>query len=75
MAACIIFEGFHLCRPRNFTDALLKRIREVKPLVQCIISCVSMDMVSNVLLAIGASPAVVKHIQFSASPVKPATIP
>ena len=42
-------------------DALLKKLREDKPLVQCITNFVSMDIMANALLAIGASPAMVRH--------------
>ena len=38
---------------------LVLRLRETKPLVQCITNFVSMDVAANVLLAIGASPAMV----------------
>ena len=46
-------------------DALLKRLREEKPLVQCITNFVSMDIMANTLLAIGASPAMVGIIKCS----------
>ena len=42
-------------------DAVLKKLREEKPLVQCITNFVSMDIMANALLAIGASPAMVWH--------------
>ena len=42
-------------------DELLKKLREDKPLVQCITNFVSMDIMANALLAIGASPAMVRH--------------
>ena len=38
---------------------LLDKLREEKPLVQCITNYVSMDIMANCLLAIGASPAMV----------------
>ena len=39
--------------------ALYQRLREQTPLVQCITNYVAMNMTANVLLATGASPAVV----------------
>lgn len=42
-------------------DALLKKLKEENPLVQCITNFVSMDIMANTLLAIGASPAMVRH--------------
>ena len=44
-------------------NALLKKLREEKPLVQCITNFVSMDIMANALLAIGASPAMVRHTE------------
>ena len=38
---------------------LLEKLRTEKPLVQCITNFVSMDIMANALLAIGASPAMV----------------
>ena len=40
---------------------LLEKLREDKPLVQCITNFVSMDIMANCLLAIGASPAMVGY--------------
>lgn len=39
--------------------ALYQQIRATNPLVQCITNYVSMDIMANALLAIGASPAMV----------------
>ena len=39
--------------------ALYQRLREQTPLVQCITNYVAMNMTANVLLAAGASPAMV----------------
>ena len=41
---------------------LLEKLREEKPLVQCITNFVSMDIMANCLLAIGASPAMVGSV-------------
>ena len=40
---------------------LLEKLRVEKPLVQCITNFVSMDIMANCLLAIGASPAMVGY--------------
>ena len=37
-----------------------QKLREANPLVQCITNYVSMDIMANVLLSIGASPAMVR---------------
>jgi hydroxyethylthiazole kinase len=42
------------------TWKLRERLREKGPLVQCITNFVSMDIMANVLLAVGASPAMVR---------------
>lgn len=39
---------------------LLETLRAQKPLVQCITNFVSMDIMANALLAVGASPAMVR---------------
>eukprot|EP00961_Rhodomonas_salina_P208733 2816789-Rhodomonas_salina.1 len=38
---------------------LLQQMRERRPLVQCLQNMVSMDITANLLLALGASPAMV----------------
>eukprot|EP00884_Botryococcus_braunii_P005549 jgi/Botrbrau1/14996/Bobra.0018s0096.1 len=38
---------------------VLRHVREKKPLIQCITNFVSMDLMANTLLAVGASPAMV----------------
>ncbi|CAA0839965.1 Hydroxyethylthiazole kinase [Striga hermonthica] len=43
--------------------ALLESVRRGSPLVQCITNFVSMDLVANVLLAAGASPAMIHSIE------------
>ncbi|RWW43128.1 hypothetical protein BHE74_00051245 [Ensete ventricosum] len=42
---------------------LLERVRARAPLVQCITNFVSMDLMANVLLAAGASPAMVHSLR------------
>jgi len=44
--------------PQVVEDAM-KRLAQQKPLIQCITNFVSMDLMANVLLAAGASPAMV----------------
>lgn len=46
----------HLLTPAR---ALPERLREARPLVQCVTNSVTTNFVANVLLAIGASPAMV----------------
>jgi hypothetical protein len=41
--------------------ALWQDVRKAGPLVQCITNFVSMDIMANVLLAAGCSPAMVSH--------------
>lgn len=43
------------------TAKAVAKMREVNPLVQCITNFVSMDIMANVLLAAGASPAMVRR--------------
>ncbi|KMS96069.1 hypothetical protein BVRB_002290 isoform B [Beta vulgaris subsp. vulgaris] len=38
---------------------ILSKVRENSPLIQCITNLVSMDLVANTLLAVGASPAMI----------------
>lgn len=44
-----------------FTPAILTRMRELTPLVQCITNTVVQEIAANVLLAAGASPAMIDH--------------
>ena len=44
--------------PQAVEDTM-KRLAQQKPLIQCITNFVSMDLMANVLLAAGASPAMV----------------
>ncbi|KAL3620072.1 hypothetical protein CASFOL_034984 [Castilleja foliolosa] len=43
--------------------AHLESVRQASPLIQCITNLVSMDLVANVLLACGASPAMIHSVQ------------
>lgn len=43
--------------------SLLSRVRQQSPLIQCITNFVSMDLVANVLLSAGASPAMVHSLE------------
>ncbi|CAA2935686.1 hydroxyethylthiazole kinase [Olea europaea var. sylvestris] len=43
--------------------AHLSRVRQQSPLIQCITNFVSMDFVANVMLAAGASPAMIHSIE------------
>ena len=43
-------------------EAAVKRLAQQKPLIQCITNFVSMDLMANVLLAAGASPAMVSPV-------------
>lgn len=43
----------------QFPGNLLREMREAAPLVQCITNYVAMNIAANVLLAAGASPAMV----------------
>lgn len=43
--------------------ALLSKLRDQSPLIQCITNFVSMDLMANTLLAAGASPAMIHSIQ------------
>lgn len=45
------------------SGALLKELRETRPLVQCITNYVAMNIAANVLLAAGASPAMVSDAE------------
>lgn len=45
---------------------LLAALRSRRPLVQCVTNLVSMDVTANVLLALGASPAMVHAVEESA---------
>lgn len=42
---------------------LLSRVRQRSPLIQCITNFVSMDLVANVLLSAGASPAMIHSLE------------
>ena len=53
--------GSEICSSTVSIDAWLEKLRAEKPLVQCITNFVSMDIMANALLAIGASPAMVRH--------------
>ena len=44
--------------PQAVEEAMI-RLAQQKPLIQCITNFVSMDLMANVLLAAGASPAMV----------------
>ncbi|PKI46526.1 hypothetical protein CRG98_033083 [Punica granatum] len=43
--------------------SLLSRVRQQSPLVQCITNFVSMDLMANVLLSAGASPAMIHSLE------------
>ncbi|KAK4779335.1 hypothetical protein SAY86_006863 [Trapa natans] len=43
--------------------SLLSRVRQQSPLIQCITNFVSMDLVANVLLSAGASPAMIHSLE------------
>lgn len=45
----------------DFTPAFLTHMRELTPLVQCITNTVVQEVAANILLASGASPAMVDH--------------
>lgn len=45
--------------PGSTVWGLWQHVREARPLTQCITNYVSMDIMANVLLAAGASPAMV----------------
>lgn len=45
--------------PGSTVWGVWQRVREARPLTQCITNYVSMDIMANVLLAAGASPAMV----------------
>ena len=54
------------CTP-ELTSRLVRAIRKQNPLVQCVTNYVSMDLMANVLLAAGASPAMVRLFAFPRS--------
>ena len=59
-ARCVIkVAGMDLDTTASSTWVALQRCRSASPLVQCITNFVSMDLMANVLLAAGASPAMV----------------
>ncbi len=47
--------------------ALWQRVRAQRPLIHCITNFVSMDIMANVLLAAGCSPAMVRAVAGGAS--------
>lgn len=47
--------------PRAWT--LLTTVRQRSPLIQCITNYVSMDLMANTLLSVGASPAMIHSLQ------------
>lgn len=53
-------------------DETWDRVRRAKPLVHCITNYVSMDIMANTLLAVGASPAMVRlHAVVMHTPASP----